>query len=269
MSAWPGYALPYPANVPATPSVLASAVVPAWPADAAALAAAFGYGTWSARYAMQESATPLVDSIGGVNLTAASTPVYQQAGLPTVSGDLAVQFDTANDSFAAASAASHDIGTTGGIAIYACVKYPTPTAFNQFFSKGWDGTTAIHWGVLVANASGHIYCGLDDGAGHSTSNTTMVIAANHADGNWHDILLCIDRDAQRARLFSDLGQSQDIDLTAYGTLANAAPFSLGRRGSIVAALHTVAFVAIANADVTALRTNAAAAIANIRAATGR
>lgn len=236
-----------------------------WPTSAAELRTALGgYGTWASAWQLDGPAAPgtLADAWGGITLTPSSSPTYQNAGALT-EADKAVGFDSAQDRFETALAATFDVDASTSIAAYTCAKF---TVSAQGYCVGKViGAGANYWMLVgVLNASGHLYAQVFNGV----SGPAAIIAVNHNDGRFHDVIATIDRSANLLTITSDLG-SDSVSIAAIGTLANAKTMHLGGTSTLGAAVHLQAFTAIATGDVTNLRTNAAAAIASIRRWTGR
>jgi hypothetical protein len=227
-----------------------------WPNSPAVMNAAMGgYGSWASGWQCDESNGSLTDAWGGITLAPSSTPTYGNAG--PLNGDFAVGFDDASaDAFSASSTSTYDITASDSIALYCCVK-PTTMANRNFMGKvsGIDGY-AIQGEVSKMQAF------IGDGVAFAQN----VVNANHV-GDWCDILFCVDRTNQRAQLFTNLGTSTALDISAIGNPNNAGAFTLGAFTSMFAS--TVAFAAVATGDIANLRANGAAAIAAIRSFTGR
>lgn len=230
--------------------------ITSWPTSSAQLSAALGgYGTWSSIWTCDEYSGNLVDSAGAMPLIPAVTPRYRDLG--PLSPDFAVGFDNGSgDKFALASTASYDITATDSIAIYVSMR---PT-----------NATNVNWVGKLAGAFG--YAGSLETNGNvswavaSTSAVVVTAPGDHRN-QWNDILMCIDRSAQRIQVFTQLGTSAASDITAIGSPSNGAGFFLGAFTTIFD--NSVAYLAVATGGVPALRTNGAAAIQNIRRYTGR
>jgi hypothetical protein len=236
-----------------------------WPRTAAELAAVMGAGTWASAWQCDEASGDLADSIGSITLTAANTPTYRNPGairnrLP----DYAVGFDSGTGArFAAASSATYDIDGSTSLALYLCLS-PTSLLNRYCFSKEAGGSIAYGIQLEPSSPAGGLYALIADG----TTVATALVSANHVDGAFHDFLFCIDRTNQRLQVFSDLGNSSAVDITAIGSLANAGVLRLGA-GTSTAFGHTTAYAAVCTGGVDALRAIGATAIANIRRFTGR
>jgi hypothetical protein len=237
----------------------------AWPTTAANLNLAMGYGTWASIWLCDEASGDLADSVGGITLADGSTPTYRNTG--AFGGDYAVGFDSVADRFEAAGAGTFDIAADGGIAVYICAKSSAAAANATLLGKiSADGND--YWLLRCANASGHVSALARSLAGTPAVST---LAANHCDGQWHDILYLLDRTTERVQVVSDLGSSTAVDITDLTTIITFTSFALGQMNAIgVDALaHQAAFVAVATGGIDTLRANATTAIANIRRFTGR
>jgi hypothetical protein len=230
-----------------------------WPKSAAEAASAFGFGTWSSLWQCDEVSGTLADAIGGVTLTAASSPTYRNAG--AFPGDYAVGFDSTSDRFEAASSTSYDLDASTSLAVYACIKIASGSD-GYFVGKVAAGAS---WVLRNLDPNDHILVAL---VGGGSMSATVAVA--HNDGLYHDILMTIDRTNQRAQVFTDLGSSSAADITSVGSMANAQVMHLGATATASAATpHSLAFLAFATAGVDTLRANGSAVIANIRRYTGR
>lgn len=231
-----------------------------WPLTAADMRTAMGgYGTWTSIWPCNETSGILEDVVGSVDLSPLGTPLYSQAGSPT--WDKAVGFDSATDAFAAASSASYDIGTTGGLAIYLCWRTVGLMGSDYILTKMQTG---VKYYYIAQGSSGRIVFAVYDAAGIPLS---AEVTPNHIDGNFHDILAIIDRDSGNViQLATDLGVSATTSIAGEGTLSNTGVLRLGGTSPTNG---RCSFMAIATGDITNLRNNAAAAIASMRTYTGR
>jgi|SRR3990167_7160730 len=80
----------------------------------------------------------------------------------------------------------------------------------------------IGWKIWL-DTSGYVNASVDDG----TDEVTFQSATDYSDGAWHAIQLSIDRQNQVARLFVAGAIIQTKDISAVGTLANAATMYVG------------------------------------------
>lgn len=229
-----------------------------WPATAAEMLAVAGSGTWASAWQCDESSGNLADAYGAVPLTAEISPLYRQPG--AFPGDYGVGVDTgSSDRFTAGSTDSFNLDGVTSIGIYICIA-PTTTVNKKFIGKVGPN----QWALLL-EATGAISALIADGV--DLANPT--VAVNHADGKFHDILMCLDRTAERIQVFTDLGTSAAVDSTLVGTLTNANFFHIGATPADTTFGATVAFAAVATGDIVNLRANGATVLANLRRFTGR
>lgn len=237
-----------------------------WPTSATVLNLAMGgFGTWASAWLCDEASGNISDSIGSVTLSQGNSPSYRNPG--AISGsipDYAVGFDLdQNDNFLAGAAGTYDLDDVTSLALYICLRSTAASAL-----KGLGGKLAVaqpYWYLQCANASGHLQFAISDG----TDTATPVIAANHCDSNYHDLLAIIDRTANVVQLISNLGTSSADSLASVGTLSNTDRFRIGGHELDSSLGHRVAYAAVATGDIVNLRANASAAIANLRKFTGR
>lgn len=118
-----------------------------YPIAAAQMAAAVGFGTWSAGWMCDEASGSLSPAFGSPSLTAGGAPTYGNTG-PLLS-DRAVGFrDNAADSFNAGN--THDVGTGDLCLAWAGKIIGTPTSFTSLFTKS---DSASGWLVFYNNGS--------------------------------------------------------------------------------------------------------------------
>lgn len=239
-----------------------------WPESPVQMRAACGErGTWASGWQCDEALGNLADLWGGITLSpTAGAPAYNVSG-PLSGDDRAVRFaGAAADTFTAAAAGTYDLDASTSIAIYLCVRFTSLVNRNIM---GKAGPVANEWAVqLQSSPVGEIIAFVDSGA----TVISATVAADHwqaGAGNWHDVLMVIDRANQRLRCFTELGASPDVDISAAGTLTNATPFHVGAANSSTICGCDIAFAAVATGDIPALRTNGADVIARIRRLTGR
>jgi hypothetical protein len=175
----------YPTTLAAMLQTQLNDNVQGYPLSAAAMAAAVGYGTWSAGWLCNESATPLVPVFGTPDLTAVSTPTYLTAG-PRGGIDYAVGLDSSGDGFTGGNV--HDVGATDDLIIAWVGKWTTaPGDFTALISKG---TGADGW-IVYHNA------GVLKMEGSASSSGTVALPTV---GNWHAGIAVIDRGASLMRI---------------------------------------------------------------------
>jgi hypothetical protein len=233
----------------------------AWPGTAAALRSAFGYGTWANAWGLNEATLGVADSIGGVVLSPTGTPIYRAPG--PLLDDFAVRFaNGTTDAFVAPSTGLFDLGTAGSLAVYLSIRFTS--LHNRFIFSKYNGGTG--WGIQFQSAP----------TGQVIGNVNPVffstVTADHwqsGAGNWHDLLLVIDRESPTPTLqtFTELGAGSPTDISAAGNINVGVPARLGGNGDPVSS--DVSFMAVATGGIASLRANAAAAIANMRRYTGR
>lgn len=175
-----------------TTPVMATAGVIAYPNTAAAMAAAVGYGTWSAGWLCDETSGSLVPAFGSPSLTAVSSPVYNQPG-PLGAGDYAIQFDSTADQFLG-GAGDFDVSGTDDLAIAWVGQWTAkPTAFGALVSKV---SGSFGQGYALSGTDGTNF-GFFAGAGSTFGST---IGANYLVGQWHIGMAVIDRGAGTVRM---------------------------------------------------------------------
>lgn len=231
-----------------------------WPSSAGEVQSAFGYGVWSSAWDCGEASGALTDRIGGITLSPTLTPDYRQDGIAPY--DKAVGFTSGSvDRFTAASTATYNAVADTSIAMYACVR-PLESLNRYMFGKGNLGA---QYGIVLQSAPASIYAVVSDGV-----NTVLISVVNtFFDGNYHDILLVIDRVNQLAQVFTDKGNSVSTDISTIGSLSNASPLFIGASQNNATCAHRNTFTAIATSDIPNLRINGTQAITNIRRYTGR
>jgi hypothetical protein len=228
-----------------------------WPLSAAVMRQAMGgFGTWASAWLAPTSGN-LADLFGAVNLAAEVTPTYGNRG-PTP-GTAAVGFDSGGtDAFAATVAGSFNLDAVTSLAGLLVLRAPSPGALQGIGGKLAAGQP--YWQWQCANVSGHLRLVLSDGV----DTAAPTVAANHCDGKWHVFLPIIDRTANVAQAFSDLGASSTASLSLVGSLSNTDVFRLGGHPLDASLGHQLGFAAIATGDIVNLRANAAAAIASFQ-----
>lgn len=234
-----------------------------WPHTATEMNQAMGgYGTWASAWLLDEASGTFADKFGAITLTAAGTP-----GTPTygnkgaMPGDRAVGFTAGEeDRIQAGSTGTFDLDASTSLAGYLCFR--ATTSSNRYFL---GKVSSNFYGLIFAATPGHVTLQIDGAAG--AASTTIAVA--HHDGKWHDLIWCIDRTNQRIQVFSDLGSSTEVDITAVTTLTSGAFFFFGSQPFSNVFDLQIAYAAVATADVANLRTNGAAAIDAIRKFTRR
>lgn len=198
-----------------------------YPATAAEMAAAVGGGTWNAGWLCNESSGNLAAAFGGVNLTAANTPIYGITG-PRGGTDKAIGLDSLNDGFVAASPASFDAAGGDDLVLAAVVRYPaTPTTSTlALLSKNSFGGTEGFY-TLAVNVNGGMRMDIRDVLADGNTRVTIDTSGNMATNEWHVVMAVLERATNRLRVgFQSLttgvqSMTPETDVSTVGSLANA------------------------------------------------
>lgn len=213
-------------GVSSLPTVLTStinAAVSPYPDNAASMAAAVGYGTWSAGWSFQIASGDDAGMFGGVTMTAVSTPTYSNTG-PGHGGDLAVGFNSTDDGFSGGNV--HNVGAATDLVLAWVGKFTT--AGNIDLLGKYDGAgTAI--GYVVVAETNQIRFRVFDGVDAVNSDAVVAVPTSE----WHVGIAVIDRASNVCRvgirtltgLVTTLGSAASI--TAVGDLTNAAGLRVG------------------------------------------
>ncbi len=95
------------------------------------------------------------------------------------------------------------------------------------FQKSVTGADARYQALLVNNDTDRvIQVAVNDG---TNSASFFPPATNHADGNWHQVVLVVDRTANLLRQYMDGTEVGTASMTAVGSPDNSGVLSLGRR----------------------------------------
>jgi hypothetical protein len=185
-----------------------------YPQTAAQMAAAVGYGTWSAGYLCNESSGNLASAFGTpATLTAASSPTYSNLG-PRGGSDKAVGFDSNADSFAGGDV--FDITGTEDLALI-WVGQHTASPSDALFSK-YDGGSTRGW--EVSGNAGGLRFRVYDGA------TNTATAASLTTNTWYVGGLVVDRSTGMMRVgFCPIGGSPTVS-SETAIAANSAAHSV-------------------------------------------
>jgi hypothetical protein len=131
------------------------------------------------------------------------------------------------------------------------------------------GATAGYGLQFQSSPAGRIQFACVDG---SANSAVAIVAVDHwlsGAGGYHDVFGIVDRSANILSCVTELGASSDVAIGFVGSPSNTAVFSIGAQPGSNAVGSEIAFAAVATGDITNLRTNAAAAIQNIRRFSGR
>jgi hypothetical protein len=174
--------------------------VQGYPVTAAAAAAAFGAGTWTAGYLFNETSGNLAASFGAPSLTPVSTPTYGNAG-PIGDVDKAIGFDSVADAFDGGD--NFEPGAADDL-ILAWVGYHAPPAdgFANWISKGLGGGGNGRYSVYTSTVAGatQLFFDVTTTAGTTVSTSigtgTMATIAN----GWHVGMAVVERASGKIRL---------------------------------------------------------------------
>jgi hypothetical protein len=240
-----------------------------FPDNAASLASAIGYGTWTtgAGWLMQEASGSLAASFGSPSLTAVSSPTYRNSG--TTTGKYAVGFDSAADAFSGGDV--FDATATDDL-IVTWVGYNSspPAASFDFIAKKGIGVP----GFLIYENSGNSGFSfiVNDGVDAATVDLSTFIP-----GEWHVGMAVMERATNKMRMgllslsTSTTQVTAEASTTLIGSIANAVSLLVGNSGNTgngpdsntkIAALYVVAGSGVA----TGLSANLATALANFKSA---
>jgi hypothetical protein len=213
-------------SLPVTVQNLLNDNVQGYPASAAAMQAAVGYGTWSAGYLLNEASGSPASAFGvPATLTPASTPVYGIAG-PRSGIDKAIGLDSAADALSFGN--TFDLTNTTDIAFAWVAKHsanPSNFLFGKYdggttngYALGGDGAGGIYWRVVIAGVN-------------VDSSVAVPIGA------WYAGMCCVERATGKTRLavcpltssVATLGASTTIAATS---VANAQILAIGASVSL-------------------------------------
>ncbi len=237
-----------------------------WPSSAQGMRdLAGGFGTWDAGWNCEEAASPLLPAFGSVQLAAANSPRFRESG--AFAGDFAVGFDdNTADGFQAAAAGTYDLVAATSLVLYLCFQFDATPSNRFMMSKVGFGAG---YGLQAIGAGGG---GLQMYVGDGTDTAFSPLATDHRGAAFHDALAFIDRAATPnpvVQLVTDLGVGAATDITAVDSPSNAILFAIGAVVAGTTCGFRCPYAAVGTGDIPALRANAVAAIASIRAKTGR
>jgi hypothetical protein len=197
---------------------LRPAAVAAYPTTAAAMAAAVGYGTWTAGYLCDDliGSGALAPAFGAPSFAAVSSPLYGLPG-PLGAGDLAIGFDSSADSFNAGTAA-FAVGTNDLVFAWVSRFSAMPPAIADVLQRG-TGFGQGGYGVRITSA------GLYRVDVYDTTHTIFVQMTTPVTvGAWHIGMVVVDRTAGTLRIAmqnldgSNAAISAATSLTGMGSL---------------------------------------------------
>jgi hypothetical protein len=240
------------------------------PFTGAQLTTMLGYGdeaVWKHLWLANETGSPLQPALGpGQMTTTAGTPTYNVAG-PLDSIDKAVRYtDGQAAQIGTGNGAVQIQGNHWAILFEAKVAVGTPGGARNF---GGHESTEDVFVQLQTNGQPRIVV-VDSVAGTLLAPLTVA----HNDGLWHTYL-AIGINGANMRLATDLGLGTATSIAAVAAINTAASWTIGRSGANPPADISIMAVAISDGSTAQnnalidLYNNAAAAVANYRAATGR
>lgn len=240
--------------------------VQGYPTTAAQMAAAVGYGTWSAGWLFNETSSgTALAAFGGVNLSLSGTPTQNVTGFKG-GIDKAVTVTTGNGF---SGGANYDVSAADDLIIAWVAKLDTdiPSGSLTLVSKGVGGAgyqlyyfrnSAVSAGVALRCSDGtDILYPTSDGGG----------ASLHV-GKWHVGIAVVDRVRNVARLATQALDSGlqvlggELGISAVGSMSNANSFTVGLAGGLplnIAALY----IGKGSNVATGLSANLATAVSNL------
>lgn len=190
-------------------------------------------------WVMQEASLNLVDSVGGKDFTSSVATVNFH-----VTGDPLRAFGAqtaSNTGYFGTAAPTTDFDITNKSHTW-FLRLKLGNALNSRILIGKKATAAGSNGWrLGTNSSGNLVALVDS---PGAAATTFATASNHNDGNYHDVMLVIDRDTfNEMDVYSDLDTSS-ITLGAHTTFTNAVAFGIGDGNAASAcAFSTITYMA--------------------------
>ena len=201
------------------------------PETAAELASRLGDATCtpSSIFTCQEISGDLADSVGSQVLEDTGvTPVLRDrvaVGIDDGSGYIGRKCqefqEGVNQKFTADNTTFMDVGTDNSVAVLVVFRMQVGATTRQILTKRAGGAG---WYLRAEGGNGRLTGFVFDGVGAPSAGSTE----NLADGAWHYAVIKIDRTAETLTAFDDKGTSSATDISAAGTLSNAAAFSVGR-----------------------------------------
>jgi hypothetical protein len=230
-----------------------------YPATAAQMATAVGYGTWSTGWLMNDSSGTLVDAFAAANLTVSfGTAVYANQGARG-GNDKAISFDTGTDQFSAGDV----LDAEGDLVLAWVARFDTAGGANgDILGKGWGTAAAGQVQYILVRASDGVTLFVQDSAGGTYSSS----ASGHIN-EWHVGIAVLDRVGGVLRVGTQalttgtqsLGTSTAFTLPAVG---NAQNFVFGSAGAYGAAMNVKVSALYAGFIGTGLSANLSTALSN-------
>jgi hypothetical protein len=178
-----------------------------------------GLPTWSAGWLFNIASGNDGGAFGGVTMTAASTPVYSDAG-PQGGIDLAVSFDSALDAFSAGD----NFDPLANDLVIAVVAKVSTDANGDIVGKGWGGDGFL----FVTEAGGNLRLYVKEGA-DTIGNQATGLPTN----TWFVAMGVLERATSRLRCGwraldgSSSAVSSEADSTVIGSIDAAGAFTVG------------------------------------------
>lgn len=190
-----------------------------YPLSAAAMQSAVGYGTWSAGWLFNITSGNDTGAFGGVTMTAVSSPTYSIAG-PAAGIDLAVGFDASTDGFDAG--ANFDVSATDDLIVAWVGKFTSVAAGSVDLFGKWGAA-----GYLIYRNASTLTMSMLDGVDNPSATATITSSSE-----WTVGMLVVNRATNMARvglrtLSGTESIGAEVDITALGTMSNAATFEMG------------------------------------------
>jgi len=238
-----------------------------YPASAAAMAAAVGYGTWSAGWLCEEASGNLAAAFGSPSLTVSGSPTYGVAG-PT--GDRAVQTTTDVSSQYWSGGDVLNVTATDDVVLAGVSRIDIQPAASRIV-YGKRGVATLYYNVQIGTGAGGAlsFIVLD---GSSNTATSTATNASHI-GSWFVWIAAWERGAvNQGRICTILQNGTATNGTAtsaapgsLGTLLNTAGFGIGRVASTTAGFSTAAFwVGVGSNAASGIVANMPTAVSNLK-----
>jgi hypothetical protein len=189
-----------------------------FPATSAEWAAIYpGIKTPTNLWPVQDSSAPLTDVIGSAPFTTVSGTIsYQKLGEP--GGRYAFEIATDSSYIRTGTASDYNMGAAGS--------GKRMTLWFRFRIPALYGSTRTFYANMNLNV-GHRLSVLSDGSlrfdcQDGTDNVYATIEKDHCDGEWHDVMVVVDRSTETSYAISDLGRSgvQDLAAGSIGSMSN-------------------------------------------------
>jgi hypothetical protein len=238
-----------------------------YPATAAQMATALGYGTWTsgAGYLCNETSGDLASVFGTPAGLTATSLVYSNQGARG-GADLAIGFNASGDN--ADGGDVFDVASTDDIVI-AWVGYQStdPASYDGLFSK-YPATGISGWYVVAFPSGGLWFYGTNSGAATSFDATGTGILPI---GEWYVGIAALDRSTGKARVGTKGLRSGTTSVTSEATSAadaysNATTFRVGSitgvAGAEQGAKISAFYIATGSGVATGLSSNLSTALSN-------